>query len=250
MGRFNEKVVLITGGADGVGAACVQLFAEEGARVVIGDIQTDKGEALAEALGGLFLPLDVSDDESWAQAINDLKKECGALHVLVNNAGISLPASVEDADFAHWRKVQSVNADGVFLGCHHAIPLMRDSGGGAIVNVSSALGLRTNGMMPAYSASKAAVRMLTKSVALYCAEQGANIRCNTVYPGSVRTPMIEKLSRDSGDYEAAMARRIGAHPIGFIAEPEDIANAIAFLASDDARFITGADLAVDGGLSL
>lgn len=250
MARFAGKVVLVTGGADGVGAACARLFAGEGAQVVIGDIQADKGQPLADALGGMFLHLDVSDDGAWARAIDDLKHEHGALHVLVNNAGISLPASVEEADFAHWRTVQSVNADGVFLGCHHAIPLMRDSGGGTIVNVSSALGLRTNGQMPAYSASKAAVRMLTKSVALYCAEQGYDIRCNTVYPGSVRTPMIEKLSRDSGDYDAAMARRIAAHPIGFIAEPEDIAKAIAFLASDDARFITGADLAVDGGLSL
>ncbi|MFN3231325.1 MAG: glucose 1-dehydrogenase [Alphaproteobacteria bacterium] len=250
--RFDGQIVLVTGGADGVGAACAKLFAEEGARVLIGDIQADKGNALAEELGpsASFVPLDVSDDGSWAAAIEGVLADPGALHILINNAGVSLPATVEDADFAHWRKVNSVNADGVFLGCHHAIPLIQRSGGGSIVNISSALGLKTNAVMPAYSASKAAVRMLTKSVALHCAEQGYGIRCNTVYPGSVRTPMIEKLSHDSGDYEGAMARRIAAHPIGFIAEPSDIANAVAFLASDDARFITGADLAVDGGLSL
>ncbi len=250
--RFDGQIVLVTGGADGVGAACVKLFAEEGAQVLIGDIQAGKAKVLAEELGPevSFLPLDVSDDSAWAAAIEQITADAGALNILVNNAGVSLPATVEDADFAHWRKVNSVNADGVFLGCHHAIPLIHRSGGGSIINISSALGLKTNAVMPAYSASKAAVRILTKSVALHCAEQGYAIRCNTVYPGSVRTPMIEKLSHDSGDYDAAMARRIAAHPIGFIAEPSDIANAVAFLASEEARFITGADLAVDGGLSL
>ena len=252
MNEFENKIVLITGGADGIGKGCVMRFVEQGATVLIGDIQEVRGRALANELGSSthFIPLDVTDNKSWKDAVELITKDFGSLHVLVNNAGISARNSIEDMDLIEWQAIHSVNLDGIFLGCHHVIPLMHASGGGSIVTISSALGLKPFSMYPAYCSAKAAARMLTKTLALYCAERGYGIRCNTVFPGAIKTPLSEKIARDSGDYDAYIKFRSNAHPIGFIGEPIDVANAVFFLASDAARYITGADLAVDGGASL
>ena len=227
-------------------------FAEKGATVVIGDIQEDRGRELADELGSSarFVRLDVTDDEAWQSTIEFITRDLGALHILINNAGVSARTAIEDMDLAEWRAIQSVNLDAIFLGCHHVIPLVHASGGGSIITISSALGLKPFAMYPAYCTAKAATRMLTKTLALHCAERGYGIRCNTVFPGAIRTPLSEKLARDSGDYEAYLKYRLDSHPIGFIGEPSDVANAVTFLASDLARYITGADLAVDGGASL
>ncbi len=252
MKTFEGKVVLVTGGADGIGKSCIGQFAEQGATVVIGDVQEDKGRELAKEIGASahFLKLDVTDDQAWGDAVETIKRDLGALHILVNNAGIAGRSSVEDMDLADWRAIQSVNLDGIFLGCHHSIPLIHASGGGSITTISSALGLIALAMYPAYCSSKAAAGMLTKTLALYCAEKKYGIRCNTVFPGAIRTPLSEKLALDSGDYDAYQQYRIDSHPIGFIGDSIDIANAVTFLASDAARYITGADLAVGGGMSL
>ena len=252
MREFEDKVVLVTGGADGIGKGCVMQFAEKGATVVIGDIQEDRGRELADELGSSarFIKLDVTDDQAWRGAVEFITRDLGALHILVNNAGISSRTTVEDMDLAEWRAIHAVNLDAIFLGCHHVIPLVHSSGGGSITTISSALGLKPFAMYPAYCSTKAAARMLTKTLALYCAERGYGIRCNVVFPGAIRTPLSEKLARDSGDYDAYLKYRLDSHPIGFIGEPSDVANAVTFLASDAARYITGADLAVDGGASI
>ena len=252
MREFEDKIVLVTGGADGIGKGCVMQFAEKGATVLIGDIQEDRGRELADEIGSSarFVNLDVTDDEAWRNTIEFITRDLGALHILINNAGISSRTSIEDLDLAEWRAVHSVNLDSIFLGCHHVLPLINSSGGGSIITISSALGLKPFASYPAYCSTKAAARMLTKTLALHCAEKGYGIRCNSVFPGAIRTPLSEKLARDSGDYDAYLKYRLDSHPIGFIGEPSDVANAVTFLASDLARYITGADLAVDGGASL
>ncbi|MDA9282394.1 glucose 1-dehydrogenase [Pseudomonadales bacterium] len=252
MKEFENKVVLITGGADGIGKGCVMRFAEQGATVIIGDIQSDKGHALADEIGASarFVHLDVTDDQAWQNAVALITREFGALHILVNNAGVSSRTTIEDLDLAGWRAIHAVNLDAIFLGSHHAIPLIHASGGGSIVTISSALGIKPFASYPAYCSAKAAARMLTKTLALYCAERGYGIRCNTVFPGAIKTPLSEKLAQDSGDYDAYLKFRSDSHPIGFIGDPIDVANAVSFLSSDQARYITGADLAVDGGASL
>ena len=252
MDKFEGNVVLITGGADGIGKGCVMRFVELGATVIIGDIQEAKARALADEMGSSthFIPLDVTDNKSWESAVARINEDFGGLHVLVNNAGISARQTVEDMDLSEWRTIHAVNLDAIYLGCHHVIPLMHASGGGSIVTISSALGLKPFSMYPAYCSTKAAARMLTKTLALYCAEKGYGIRCNTVFPGAIKTPLSEKIARDSGDYDAYVTYRANAHPIGFIGDPIDVANAVCFLASSEARYITGADLAVDGGASL
>ena len=247
--RFDGLVALVTGGGGGIGrATAARLLAEGAARVILTDIDAAAAAAAAEALGPQAEARihDVSEPESWASALEGLS----CLDILVNNAAISVGRTIEDADFAHWRETQAVNADSVFLGCHMALPLLKQSAAGAIVNVASILGLKAAAAYPAYGAAKAAVRLLTKSVAVHCAQSGYAVRANAVFPGSVMTAMVERtLPPDDDGRARALARRASAHPMGRIARPEEVAAAICFLASRDASFITGADLCVDGGLT-
>jgi 3alpha(or 20beta)-hydroxysteroid dehydrogenase len=241
--RFKGKTVVVTGGARGQGAAEARLFATEGANVVIADVLVDEGQALAEDLrasGGtaLFASLDVTSAEGWTQLAGRLQKDVGALHILVNNAGIALRRpSMAAVTLEDWNRVLAVNLTGPFLGIRTLSPLIRDSGGGAIVNTGSAAGV-TGHFATAYTASKWGLRGLTKSAAMELADWG--IRVNAVHPGIVITPIV----RGSDDFVAAMEWMT---PQGRAGSSEDIANAVAFLASDESGFITGIDLTADGG---
>ena len=248
MGRLDGKTALISGGARGMGATEARLFAQEGARVVIGDILDGEGNATAaeiRAAGGLcaFTRLDVVSEADWQLAVGVAVSRYGRLDILVNNAGIGgVGSAVEDTDLADWRRVMDINAKGVFLGTKAAIPAMRDGGGGSIINISSQLGIvGTDNSSAQYQASKGAVRILTKSTAIQHAADG--IRANSVHPGPVVTPMTEGRRADPDTY-AMMRSRI---PLGRFARPEEIAYAVMYLASDESSFVTGSEVVVDGG---
>jgi NAD(P)-dependent dehydrogenase (short-subunit alcohol dehydrogenase family) len=255
MGRLRGKAALVTGAASGIGKATAILFASEGARVVATDLDPSGEEVAASiARGGgeaIFLRHDVSDEASWAGALRRVLEAFGRLDVLVNNAGISFAKPLEQTTLAEWRRIMSVNLDGVFLGTREAVRAMRKTGGGSIVNVSSASGLVGSALASAYCASKGAVRLFTKAVALEVA--GERIRVNSIHPGGVRTAIWAKADfwpghvEQSGGEEAAFNILGAATPGGRLAEPEEIAEAILYLASDASRFMTGSELVIDGG---
>lgn len=252
MNRLKDKVALITGSASGIGAAIAKAFADEGARVVVADIHEARGQALAAALGpdALFVMLDVADESQWVLAMGTIVARYGRLDVLVNNAGITglesgRPHDPEHASLEDWHKVMAINLDGVFLGCKHAIAAMRRAGGGgSIINMSSRSGLVGIPHAAAYAASKAAIRNHSKTVALYCAEQNLNIRCNSIYPASIRTAMWEAMIH-SADEEKAMLASMPLHRFG---RPEEVAAVAVMLASDEATYITGSEFNIDGGV--
>ena len=244
--RLENKVALISGGARGMGAVEAKLFAEEGAKVIIGDILEEEGrkvEAKINEAGGecVFVSLDVSSEEAWQNAVNEVVSRYGKLDILVNNAGIYRAHNVEETTSDEWAQVMDINAKGVFLGTKHAIPAMRDAGGGSIVNISSVAGLVGSRATSAYNASKGAVRLLTKSTAIQYASDG--IRANSVHPGTIETPMIEGFLADPSMRQDRMDRT----PIGRLGKPEDVAYGALFLASDEASFMTGSELVIDGG---
>ena len=242
------KVALVSGGARGLGAAQAKLMAAEGARVIVGDVLEDEGRAVAagiEASGGqaLFRPLDVTSEYDWAQAVAASVGGFGKLNVLVNNAGIFRRATFEETTVEGWDQVMEVNAKGVFLGTKAVLAAMRASGGGSIVNISSIAGLVGSSISAAYNASKGAVRIMTKSAALQYA--GDCIRVNSVHPGLSDTDMLPQVFPD----EQEQVRRRAATPMDRFGTPEDVAYAVLFLASDEASFVTGAELVVDGGFT-
>ena len=246
--RLDGKVAFISGGARGMGACEAQLFASEGARVAIGDVLEDEGRRLAAALGEtggecLFLPLDVTSQSQWESAIASVVERFGRLDILVNNAGVGATnARVEETEEADWDRVMDINAKGVFLGTRAAIPEMRKSGGGSIINISSQLGLvGVDNSSPQYQASKGAVRLFTKATAIQYAAEG--IRANSVHPGPIETPMTEAGRADSARFEITVARI----PLGRYGQPEDVANGVLFLASDESSFMTGSEVVIDGG---
>jgi 3(or 17)beta-hydroxysteroid dehydrogenase len=248
-GELSGQVAIVTGGASGIGAASAVLLAEAGARVIVADLKEAKNGV------GRFVQHDVTVEESWQALLADVLKRESRLDIMVNNAGISGGAgSVESTDVATWQRVQAVNSEGVFLGCKYAIQGMRRTGPakakskGSIVNLSSVAGLQAGAGAIAYTASKGAVRLLSKSVALYCAEQKYDIRCNSVHPGGVDTPIFDPLwqmvGRDQG--KAFLGTR---HPIGRMAEPREMGEVVLWLASDRSGFVTGAEIAADGGIT-
>ena len=248
MGRLDGKVAFISGGARGMGAEEARLFAQQGAKVAIGDIIEEDGrkvEAEINAAGGecLFVRLDVTSEANWQDAIAATVSRFGALHILVNNAGIGgVGGLVEDTSVEDWDRVMDINGKGVFLGTKAAIPEMQNAGGGSIINISSQLGIvATDNSSPQYHASKGAVRILTKSTAIQFAPDG--IRANSVHPGPVNTAMTERRREDPEAF-ALMRSRI---PLGRFAEPIEIANAVLYLASDESSFVTGSEVVVDGG---
>jgi len=252
---MNKKVVLVTGAAQGIGKATAEAFAREGARVIVSDINDAAGRQLAESIGqeALYLHLDVTQEEQWESIINEILQRFGKLDVLVNNAGITGfhegagPQDPENATLASWRYVHAVNSDGVFLGCKYAIAAMKETGG-AIVNISSRSGLVGIPGAGAYAASKAAVRNHTKTVALYCCEQGYPIRCNSVHPAAILTPMWEPMLGSGAAREAAIAAIVKDIPMQKMGTAEDVANTVLFLASDKAAYITGIEFSIDGGI--
>ena len=245
--RLTGKVALISGGARGMGAAEARLFAAEGAKVVIGDVLEAQGhevEAEIKAAGGeaVFVRLDVTDEADWQRAVETAVSQFGQLHILVNNAGVSGQGRVEDVTLAEWNRVMDINSTGVFLGTKTAIPAMRQAGGGSIVNISSQLGLvGVDNSSPQYQASKGSVRLLTKATAIQYAQDG--IRVNSVHPGPIETPMTEA-RRSDPEVRALTLSRI---PLGRYGQPADVAMGVLYLASDEASFITGSELVIDGG---
>ena len=245
--RLEGKVALISGGARGLGAAEARLFAREGAKVGIADIREQEACALEAEIresGGdaMYIRLDVTDERQWADAVHQMMTVYGRLDILVNNAGILEHGTVEETTAESWDRTMDVNSRGVFLGTKAAIPAMRESGGGSIVNISSVAGL-IGGLMTAYNASKGAVRLLTKSTAVQYAAEG--IRVNSVHPGPTDTDMLNVFFREEG----ARERRAADTPIPRLGEPDDIAYGVLFLASDESSYMTGAELVIDGGNS-
>lgn len=250
MKRLNGKLCVVTGAGRGIGAAIARAFAREGSTVVVTDKVEDLAASVAKDIGGHHLRLDVASEADWAA----LAKAWPVCDVLVNNAGITgfeeamRPQDPEHATLAGWRAVHAVNLDGTFLGCRYAIGAMRSKGAGSIINISSRSGLVGIPAAAAYASSKAAVRNHTKSVALYCAEQGLNIRCNSIHPAAILTPMWEPMLGDGPDREARMAAFVADTPMRRFGTVEEVASIALLLASDEAAYMTGAELTVDGGL--
>jgi 3alpha(or 20beta)-hydroxysteroid dehydrogenase/cyclopentanol dehydrogenase len=243
MGRLDGKVALISGGARGQGATEAKLFAQEGAKVVFGDVLDDAGKRVEENIrqaGGeaTYIHLDVTQEADWQQAVATAVSTYGKLDILVNNAGILRRESIEETSKELWDTVLAVNATGVFLGTKHAIPAMRQAGSGSIVNISSVSGMIALGA-PAYNASKGAVRVFTKVTAIQHAKD--NIRCNSIHPGPIDTPMTQTTDTARRD------KIVSDVPLGRYGTSEDIAYGVLYLASDEARFMTGAELVIDGG---
>ena len=249
VGRLAGKTIFITGGASGIGLATMQRALDHGAQVAIGDIDVAAGAKLAAATPGLrFVQLDVTSDASWTAAIDDVQSHFGALDGVVNSAGIFLIGDIEKIALEDWHRTHAVNLDGVFLGCRHAVRAMK-ARGGSIVNLSSVSGLVGGHNVVAYNSSKGAVRMLTKSVALHCAKAKYGIRCNSVHPTFVDTPMYQSTLAAAREPERIRTALLAQVPLGRPAQAREIADLIVYLLSDESAFVTGAELVIDGGLT-
>ena len=250
MGRLEGKTALVTGAASGIGLQTSIRLAEEGARVMMTDINLEEGLQKAEKLGAnaTFLKLDITEEEEWISVLDETVKRFDRLDILVNSAGMVLIADVEQITLEDWRKVHAVNLDGTFLGCKHGVRVMKEFGAGSIINLSSVSGMIGGFNLAAYNSSKGAVRMLTKSVALHCARAGYGIRCNSIHPTFIETPMLESMIRDSPDPEKARQTLVRQVPLRRIGKPDDVANMIVYLASDESTFVTGTEMVIDGGV--
>ncbi|HVT26308.1 MAG TPA: glucose 1-dehydrogenase [Rhizomicrobium sp.] len=265
MGRVQGKVALVTGGASGIGRACALLLGKEDATVIVTDVQDDMGQDTARKInqdGGdaMYLNHNVTDEDAWIRVIGEIRSCYGKLHVLVNNAGIAVAGPVTDMSLADWRRQQAINLDGVFLGTKHALPLMRESGGGSIINMSSLAGLKGSAGLAGYCATKGGVRLFTKAVAMECAAAKDKVRVNSVHPGIIETPIWGGIAEGMpGEVLNAAHSRANAPdldalssmivPMGVKGLPEDIAEGVLYLASDASRYVTGTELVIDGGLS-
>lgn len=242
MKRLDGKVVLITGGASGLGAADARLMAEQGARVIITDINSSAGEAVAAQIpGALFFAHDVADEDQWISIMAEVKQRFGRLDALVNNAGIVNFATVEEQSLEHFRKHMQIMAEGTFLGCKHAIALMKEHGG-SIINISSVAAIKGIAENFAYTAAKGAIAAMSRCVAVHCQNQKYGIRCNAILPGAHDTPMTQQALRELAGADTNALTQLQEMGQG---RPEDVANLVVFLASDESRQINGAELVID-----
>ncbi len=253
---MTQKVALITGGASGIGLAAAQALAKAGHHVVLADIQTEAANAAveqfhSEQLSASAVHLDVSSEDGWCTAVETVERELGRLDVLVNNAGIGEGGTLESTSLDTFNRVMAINVNGVFLGCKYAIPLMECSGGGSVINVSSIFGIVADQLTVAYSASKGAVRTMTKAIALDCASRNSGVRVNSIHPGFVETQMVKGAAEviPAEIIEPYAARTVGQTPMGRFGQPDELGDVIAFLASDASRFMTGSEVTVDGGFT-
>ena len=253
--RLAGKLALVTGAAQGLGAASATQMALEGARVLLTDINAAGVDVVAQELNDRFgegtafsAQHDVTKEQDWKTVIEIAREKLGGLSVLVNNAGVVLTGSVEDFELDEWQRGMAINTDSVFIGVKQALPLMSEHQPGSIINISSIAGLIAAHNFANYNASKAAVWMLSKSIALHCARQGWSIRCNSIHPAFVNTPILDDLAGERGK-EAILDKLVKQVPLGRLGESEDIAHAVVYLASDESSFMTGAELKLDGGVS-
>lgn len=253
MNGLKDKIALVTGAASGIGEAVARRLAAEGAKVFIADLPGGAGLEVAASVGGRFVPLDVTDEAAWAQAIAGVVDDKGRLDILVNSAGIVgdvLNGAFDRMTLVDWRRVMTVNLDGTFLGCQAAMSVMKPRGQGAIVNLASVASYYPTSQNAAYGASKAAVMQLTKTVALFGSGDGARVRCNSVHPGQIATPMLARIKQERSARAATGPQPSSDRlPLG-IGEAGDVSALVAFLASDDAKYITGGEFTVDGGWRL
>jgi 3(or 17)beta-hydroxysteroid dehydrogenase len=245
--RLDGKIALITGAAGGIGSASARLFEAEGAKLVLTDLDISSLAEFQER-GALTLVQDVTDEALWREVVDAALAKFGALDVLVNNAGVGVIGNIETATLEDWRRTQAINSESVFLGCREAVRVMKGQGG-SIVNVSSVAGIVGDAQSVAYCASKGAVRLTTKSVALYCARKGYGIRCNSVHPSFTRTSMVEGFIANASNPTRVREGLNAAAPLGRMGEADEIASAILYLASDESMFTTGAEIVIDGGLT-
>jgi len=255
MGRVSGKKAFVTGGAQGLGAAISFMLAREGAKVTVTDINGAGAEETAAKINAecgadtaFAFHHDVTDEARWQEVLQAGHDKMGGLNILVNNAGIGTIGSVEDETYDAFKKVQAVDVESIFLGCKYAFPLMRDHGLGSIVNISSIAGIIASHNYVSYNAAKAAVRHMSKSIALHGAKTGGKIRCNSVHPTFINTPILDGV-KQMFDEEEGLAKLARQVPLGKVGEPDDIAYAVLYLASDESKFVTGSELKVDGGIS-
>jgi len=256
--RVEGKVALVTGGGSGIGRACAIRLAEEGASVMVTDIDDAMGKETASMItdtGGTaeYRHQEVSDEAAWIATVSDTVAAMGALHILVNNAGIAIGGSILTMELSDWQRQQAINLDGVFLGVKHCIPAMIESGSGSIINMSSVAGLKGSSVLAGYNATKGGVRLFTKGVALECAQSGWPVRVNSVHPGVIDTPIWTKINpkfrEDGASSLDPDALASAAVPGGLAGSAQNIADGVLFLASDDSSYVTGTELVIDGGLS-
>jgi len=251
MGRLQGKIALITGGASGLGRAIVERYIAEGATVIIADVDNLGGETLAKELGenATYQTLDVTSEEAWISAMDRITQVQGRLDILVNNAGITTVGTIESLSLADFRTMLDIDLIGVFLGCKHVVGPMKAQGG-SVINMASMCGIRADAGLVGYNAAKAGVTMLTKSVALHYAREKYGMRCNSIHPGAIHTPILEKVMAQVSDPKALYDGWVAGHPVGRLGRPEEIAGMAVYLASDEASFATGGEFVVDGGSSL
>jgi 3(or 17)beta-hydroxysteroid dehydrogenase len=252
MGRVEGKVAIVTGAASGMGRADALLLAAEGARVVLADLNESDGQAVAKEIGenAIFMRLDVTDEDNWKYVIAATVEKFGQIDILVNNAGIIALGTIVDTTLESWRLINSVNSDGVFLGCKHAIPVMAESGGGTIINMSSVAAIHGQSFVAAYTASKGAVRSITQTVAVHCKMRQNGIRCNSIHPGGIDTNMVTSLV-ELGEFSPLAVELLPDMSAGVetIGEPADVAAAVLYFASDESKYTNGSMLAVDNAVS-
>jgi len=255
MGRVEGKIALVTGAGSGLGRASAIHLAQEGAMVIASDL--NGGTALKTVAiinkerpgAAISAKHDATNEKDWKSVLKKAQATFGGLNVLVNNAGISIGGDVETTEFSDWKKLHEIDVDSVFWGCKLAIPYIKENGGGAIINISSTVGILGNPLTLGYGSAKAAVRSMTKSIALHCARHQYNIRCNSIHPTFIKTPLLDRFTKVVGDQKEAYKTLAKQIPLGEILQTEDVTYGIIYLASDESRMMTGSELVIDGGLT-